>query len=67
MKNLMDDNDIWSKFLRLAEPVLGKPRATQALETLWSLESADDVLPVFKLLDLEASSSTIQQSALAGC
>ncbi|HEX4409055.1 MAG TPA: MmgE/PrpD family protein [Xanthobacteraceae bacterium] len=52
MKNLMDDHDTDTKFLNLAESVFGKARATQMLETLWSLDNSADVLPVFKLFDL---------------
>ena len=47
-QNKMDDGEITAKFTALAEPVLGKERAADALEQMWRMERAPSVV---KFLD----------------
>lgn len=56
MKNLMDDNDTNTKFLSLAEPVLGASRAADVLEKLWAIDQSADVASLFTMLDIAAAS-----------
>lgn len=43
----LDDNEIATKFLDLARPVLGTARAGKLLEQLWRIEEVDDVTSIF--------------------
>ena len=52
-RNPMDDGEIAAKFLGLAEPALGKPRAAAALEALSSAEREPSAARLLRLIDLE--------------
>jgi len=51
-RNPMDDGEIATKFLGLAEPALGKARAAEALAALTSAEHEPDAARLFRLIDL---------------
>ena len=52
-KNPMSDREIEAKFRRLAEPVMGQARASEALSQLWHLEDMKSVreIPALFVLD----------------
>ena len=43
LDTLPTDDELRQKFLWLASPVLGEDRCAVVMETVWSLEQADDV------------------------
>jgi 2-methylcitrate dehydratase len=51
--NPMDDGEISAKFMRLAEPALGKARSEAALALLWAVERKTSVERLFALLEGE--------------
>src|SRR6266478_6055051 len=53
--NPMQDSDIEDKFMALAEPVIGKVRARNALDRWWQVEKAKDVSALMQLLDVGAA------------
>jgi 2-methylcitrate dehydratase len=53
--NPMQDSDIEEKFMALAEPVIGKVRARNALDRWWQVEKAEDVSALMQLLDVSAA------------
>lgn len=53
MKNPMNDDDTSAKFLRLAEPAIGKDRASELLDALWRLETIADAPGLFALLTMQ--------------
>ena len=50
--NPMQDHHIEDKFMTLAEPVLGKNRALNALESWWQVQHSNDVSALIELLDI---------------
>ncbi len=53
-KKPMQDNDIRTKFLGVAEPVLGPARASRALERWWDLQHVSDISEALVLLNIKA-------------
>ena len=53
--NPMNDKDIETKFLSLASPVLGNSRSANVLDHLWRVKDANELAPLFGLLDLKTS------------
>jgi len=53
--NPMKDDDVRAKFLQIVEPVLGKERASDALERWWRIRQASpsEVTDALTLLDLK--------------
>jgi 2-methylcitrate dehydratase len=51
-RNPMDDGEIDAKFLGLAAPALGQPRAAEALAAFRSIERAPSAARVLRLIDL---------------
>jgi 2-methylcitrate dehydratase len=49
--NPMDRNDVSEKFASLAVPVLGEPRASEALAALWAIDRAASLTEPFDLLE----------------
>jgi 2-methylcitrate dehydratase len=50
--NPMRDEDVSAKFLRASEPVLGKSRASLALDCWWNIHGAPEMSPPLQLLDV---------------
>jgi len=53
-KKPMQDKDIRTKFLGVAEPVLGPARASRALERWWDLQHVSDISGALALLNIKA-------------
>ncbi len=57
-KNPMSDQDIESKFRKLAEPVMGTTQTDRALTRLWRLEEMKGAQPVLALFALNKAASS---------
>ena len=53
-KKPMQDKDIRTKFLGVAEPVLGPARASRALERWWDLQHVSNISGALALLNIKA-------------
>jgi 2-methylcitrate dehydratase len=52
-RNPMDDAEISAKFLRMAEPLLGRAKADAALVALWQIEREANLERLFRLIDMK--------------
>jgi 2-methylcitrate dehydratase len=50
--NPMTDQEVEAKFRSMAEPMLGIGGATEALETLWALDEADDLAELLSVMEI---------------
>ena len=56
-KNPLSDQEVEAKFLKLAQPVLGKTKAVKALKRLWRLEDMKSVREILTLFALDSGTS----------